>query len=65
MDAYLSTKKKPLVKKLPFHDESQARDSKYLEQSGGGGGGFSERKFQVKFILKFHKVSREIYSQIS
>ena len=24
-----------------------------------------ERKFQVKFLLKFHKISREIYSKIS
>ena len=27
--------------------------------------GCSERKLQVKFILKLHKVSREIYSKIS
>ena len=39
MDAYLTTEKKPLAKKSPFHDESLARKSKILEQSGGGGGG--------------------------
>ena len=40
MDAYLTTEKKPLAKKSPFHDESLARKSKFLEQSGGGGGGW-------------------------
>ena len=38
MDAHLSTEKKPLASKFPFHDESLARKSKFLEQSGGGGG---------------------------
>ena len=38
VDAYLTTEKKPLAKKSPFHDESLARKSKILEQSGGGGG---------------------------
>ena len=40
MDAHLSTEKNPWAKKLPFHDQSQARKSKFLEQSGGGDGGF-------------------------
>ena len=39
MDAHLSTEKKPLASKFPFHDESLARKSKFFEQSGGGGGG--------------------------
>ena len=35
MDAYLRTEKKL----FPYHDESQARKSKFLEQNGGGSGG--------------------------
>ena len=35
----LEYRKKPLAKKFPFHDESLARKSTFLEQSGGGGGG--------------------------
>ena len=36
----LEYRKKPLASKFPFHDESLARKSKFLEQSGGGGGGW-------------------------
>ena len=39
MDAHLSTEKKPLASKIPSYDESLARKSIFLEQSGCGGGG--------------------------
>ena len=48
MYAHLSTERKPRSKKLAFHYESYMRKSKFLEQSGGvGGGGWVCRAIKV------------------